>query len=65
MIYEIDLLKLDKAKHKLCPCLVKGDATNICPCDKFTKEGKCICGIFKLIVKNEDSDIKKHRRTRT
>lgn len=29
-----------------CPCRLKKDDTNLCPCDEFVKKGICKCNLF-------------------
>ncbi len=48
--FSIALERLHEFKRKPCPCLVNAPIVkNLCPCDEFTKYGKCRCGVFRVV----------------
>ncbi|MFA7628456.1 MAG: hypothetical protein WCY37_03565 [Candidatus Dojkabacteria bacterium] len=51
--YKIHLDSLKAMKHKRCPCIANTAANQgpeyFCPCDEFTANGECICGVFEKI----------------
>lgn len=51
--YKIHLDSLKAMKHKRCPCIANTAANQgpeyLCPCDEFTANGECICGVFEKI----------------
>lgn len=52
IVYKFDFTKFKECEGRLCPCIVPSrdscNSDNICPCDKFRKHGKCVCGLFML-----------------
>ena len=52
--YKIDMEALGKARLKCCKCLIPTtNEEDKCPCIKFINTGKCICGIFIEVKKDE------------
>ena len=48
MKFEIDMNRLLSGRLKRCPCKTMS-LDNLCPCVKFCKTSKCVCGVFKKI----------------
>jgi hypothetical protein len=48
---KINLEHLHRFKHMKCPCLTNIEENKSpekqCPCDEFTRDGKCRCGVFE------------------
>ena len=38
-----------------CPCAIVKDETTLCPCDEFTKNQKCICGMYEKIEAKDEN----------
>lgn len=36
-----------------CPCAIVKDETTLCPCDNFTVNKECQCGMYKKIEEEE------------
>lgn len=41
-----------------CPCAIVKDETTLCPCDNFTKNNICQCGMYEKIEGENTNELK-------
>ena len=52
----LKLIELIDKCNGHCPCATVKDETTLCPCDNFINNKECICGMYKKVEDEKETN---------